>query len=70
MGIELKTLIEDTCRQFERMRWSPSAGQESGSAKRDSSPIDIPGPYPERSTYISTFSSESESPFFLPLLLK
>jgi hypothetical protein len=52
------------------LKWSPSAGQESGSAKRDSLPIGYPRPVPGALTYISTFSSESESPFFLPLLLK
>jgi putative transposase len=29
-----------------RVKWSPSAGQESGSAKRDSSPIGYPRPVP------------------------
>ena len=28
------------------LKWSPSAGQESGSAKRDSSPIGYPRPVP------------------------
>jgi PAS domain-containing protein len=39
-------LINSAGEQLFGVKWSPSAGQESGSAKRDSSPIGYPRPVP------------------------
>jgi hypothetical protein len=53
-----------------RLKWSHRLDRNRGLLRETPRRLDIPGPYPERSTHISTFSSESESPFLLPLLLK